>query len=205
VGTHLASDDDGEPLSDPCDRHTQLRDQADLAYARDLGTPGFGDTIDVVQTKAKYYRFHPDLNPTRIVPAGPVVSGWLEPHDRQRFGGYPCGDGAPPGPPPPEEIVAADHTPSGGRAGVTTAMRHRSPASPTTVGLGLGALVVPGALGVSTISVLLPSMSADLELSAPQACDTSSPEPEPVATFAAKSRARTRQRVPARWNLEVTE
>ena len=74
---------------------------------------------------------------------------------------------------------------------MTTAMRPRSPASPTTVGLGLGALVVPGALGVSTISVVLPSMSADLELSAPQACDTSSPEPEPVATFAAKSRART--------------
>ena len=110
MGTPLASDDDGEPLSDPCDRHTQLRDQADLAYARDLGTPGLGDTVDVVQTKAKYYRFHPDLNPTRIVPAGPVVSGWLEPHDRQRFGGSPCGDGAPPGPPPPEEIVAADHT-----------------------------------------------------------------------------------------------
>ena len=62
MGTPLASDDDGEPLSDPCDRHTQLRDQADLAYARDLGTPGFGDTIDFVQTKAQYYRFHPDLS-----------------------------------------------------------------------------------------------------------------------------------------------
>jgi putative glutathione S-transferase len=113
VGTPLASDDDGEPLSDPCDRHTQLRDQADLAYARDLGTPGFGDTVDrrLRPDQSPILPVPPDLNPTRIVPAGPVVSGWLEPHDRQRFGGSPFGDGAPPGPPPPEEIVAADHTP----------------------------------------------------------------------------------------------
>jgi len=76
------------------------------AYARDLyQTPGFGDTIDFAQTKAHYYRVHTGLNPSRIIPAGPDLSGWLTPHHREELGGTPFGDGTPPGPPPPAERV----------------------------------------------------------------------------------------------------
>ena len=39
------------------------------AYARDLfQTPGFGDTIDFVQTKQHYYLVHTNLNPSRHRP-----------------------------------------------------------------------------------------------------------------------------------------
>ena len=50
------------------------------AYARDLyQTPGFGDTIDFIQTKEHYYRVHTGLNPSKIVPAGPDLSGLAHP------------------------------------------------------------------------------------------------------------------------------
>ena len=53
------------------------------AYARDLyQRPGFGDTVDFDQIKRHYYMTHPQLNPTRIVPQGPVVD-WLAPHGRE--------------------------------------------------------------------------------------------------------------------------
>jgi glutathionyl-hydroquinone reductase len=44
------------------------------AYARDLfQTPGFGDTVDFDHIKRHYYRTHPHINPTGIVPrARPV-------------------------------------------------------------------------------------------------------------------------------------
>jgi glutathionyl-hydroquinone reductase len=81
------------------------------AYARDLfQTPGFGDTIDFDQIKQHYYEVHRMLNPSGIVPCGPDLSGWLDPHDRDRLGGRPFGDGTPPPPPPAEETVAASHT-----------------------------------------------------------------------------------------------
>ncbi|EFG75331.1 hypothetical protein HMPREF0591_4697 [Mycobacterium parascrofulaceum ATCC BAA-614] len=77
------------------------------AYARDLfQTPGFGDTVDFVQIKQHYYIVHADINPTRIVPKGPDLSGWLSPHGRESLGGKPFGDGTPPGPPPAGERVA---------------------------------------------------------------------------------------------------
>ncbi|HTB54134.1 MAG TPA: glutathione S-transferase C-terminal domain-containing protein, partial [Trebonia sp.] len=80
------------------------------AYARDLfQTPGFGDTIDFVQTKQHYYRVHTSLNPSKIVPDGPDLSGWLTPHGRAALGGRPFGDGTPPGPPPAAERVAPGH------------------------------------------------------------------------------------------------
>jgi putative glutathione S-transferase len=76
------------------------------AYARDLyQTPGFGDTINFTQTKQHYYRVHTNLNPSQIVPAGPDLTNWLEPHRRTELGGRPFGDGTPPGPPPPAERV----------------------------------------------------------------------------------------------------
>jgi glutathionyl-hydroquinone reductase len=69
------------------------------AYARDLfQTPGFGDTTDFAQIKTHYYVVHADINPTRIVPAGPDLSGWLTEHGREALGGNPFGDGSPPGP-----------------------------------------------------------------------------------------------------------
>ena len=67
------------------------------AYARDLyQTPGFGDTIDFAQIKEHYYVVHRDVNPTGIVPVGPDTSGWTTPHDREKLGGRPFGDGTPP-------------------------------------------------------------------------------------------------------------
>ncbi|MGN9795684.1 glutathione S-transferase family protein [Streptomyces sp. OZ13] len=78
------------------------------AYARDLfQTPGFGDTVDFDHIKRHYYLVHSDINPTGIVPAGPDLSGWLEPHDRAALGGRPFGDGTPPGPVAPGEEVPA--------------------------------------------------------------------------------------------------
>ncbi|WP_020662196.1 glutathione S-transferase family protein [Amycolatopsis benzoatilytica] len=76
------------------------------AYARDLfQTPGFGDTIDFGQIKEHYYVVHRNVNPTGIVPLGPVETGWLTPHGRADLGGRPFGDGTPPGPPPAGERV----------------------------------------------------------------------------------------------------
>ncbi len=68
------------------------------AYARDLfQTPGFGDTTDFQQIKEHYYIVQTDVNPSQIVPRGPDLSGWLEPHGREALGGRPFGDGTPPG------------------------------------------------------------------------------------------------------------
>ena len=81
-------------------------------YARELfQTPGFGDTVDFAQIKRHYYVTHEDINPTRIVPLGPDLSNWLEPHDRERLGGAPFGDGTPPGPVPEDERIEAGHNP----------------------------------------------------------------------------------------------
>ena len=68
-------------------------------------TPGFGDTIDFEQIKQHYYGVHAEINPTGIVPTGPNVSGWLDPHGRAELGGRPSGDGTPPDPPPVSERV----------------------------------------------------------------------------------------------------
>jgi len=51
-------------------------------YARDLyQRPGFGDTVDFDQIKRHYYMTHDQINPSRIVPKGPVVD-WNAPHGR---------------------------------------------------------------------------------------------------------------------------
>jgi glutathionyl-hydroquinone reductase len=55
------------------------------AYARDLyQRPGFGETVDFDHIKRHYYMTHDHINPTRIVPIGPVVD-WGTPHDRARL------------------------------------------------------------------------------------------------------------------------
>jgi glutathionyl-hydroquinone reductase len=85
------------------------------AYARDLfQTPGFGDTIDFDHIKRHYYIVHKDINPSGIVPLGPDLRNWLEPHGREALGGRPFGDGTPPPPPLPTERVPSDHTPVAG-------------------------------------------------------------------------------------------
>jgi putative glutathione S-transferase len=53
------------------------------AYARDLyQQPGFGETVDFDQIKRHYYMTHDQLNPTRIVPKGPLID-WSEPPHRE--------------------------------------------------------------------------------------------------------------------------
>jgi len=81
------------------------------AYTRDLfQTPGFGDTVDFTHIKEHYYTVHTAINPTQIVPAGPDLTGWLDPHHRAELGGRPFGDGTPPGPLADGEVVPASHT-----------------------------------------------------------------------------------------------
>jgi glutathionyl-hydroquinone reductase len=44
------------------------------AYARDLyARPGFGDTVNMDHIKRHYYQTHDRLNPSRIVPKGPLI------------------------------------------------------------------------------------------------------------------------------------
>ncbi|HEU4326545.1 MAG TPA: glutathione S-transferase family protein [Roseiflexaceae bacterium] len=53
------------------------------AYARDLyQRPGFGETVDFDHIKRHYYMTHEQLNPTRIVPLGPILD-WNAPHGRE--------------------------------------------------------------------------------------------------------------------------
>ncbi len=78
------------------------------AYARDLfQTPGFGDTVDFAQIKAHYYATHLDINPTGVIPAGPLEQVWRTEHHRAELGGSPFGDGTPPSEPDPAEKVPA--------------------------------------------------------------------------------------------------
>jgi putative glutathione S-transferase len=57
------------------------------AYARDLWqTPGFGDTTDFDQIRRHYHCTHEQLNPNRILPAGPLLD-WSQPHGRERLAG----------------------------------------------------------------------------------------------------------------------
>ena len=61
----------------------RIVDYANLwGYARDLfQRPGFGETVNFDHIKRHYYMTHEQLNPTRIVPLGPIVN-WQEPHGR---------------------------------------------------------------------------------------------------------------------------
>ena len=80
-----------------CNRHKLTELPVLWDYARDLfQTPGFGDTIDFDHIKRHYYCVHKDINPAGIVPAGPDLSGWLAPHNREILMGRPFGTGTPP-------------------------------------------------------------------------------------------------------------
>ena len=54
-------------------------------YLRDLyQVPGIAETVSIEHIKAHYYTSHANINPTRIIPIGPVLD-FNEPHDRARF------------------------------------------------------------------------------------------------------------------------
>jgi glutathionyl-hydroquinone reductase len=54
-------------------------------YLRELyQVPGVADTVDLGQIKRHYYSSHVTINPTRIVPKGPLIDFML-PHDRARL------------------------------------------------------------------------------------------------------------------------
>ncbi len=54
-------------------------------YTRDLyQTPGVAATCNLEHIKRHYYESHETVNPTRIVPAGPIID-FTAPHDRDRF------------------------------------------------------------------------------------------------------------------------
>lgn len=95
-----------------CNRN-KLTEMPNLwGYARDLfQTPGFGDTVDFWQIKQHYYRVHEDINPTGIVPVGPDLDNWLEPHGRECLGGAPFGQGTAPEPVRADEQVTPGHNP----------------------------------------------------------------------------------------------
>lgn len=62
------------------------------AFLRDVfQIPGVASTCDIVHIKEHYYRSHPELNPRRIVPDGPVQR--LDPAHYRELMGHP--DGAP--------------------------------------------------------------------------------------------------------------
>ena len=54
-------------------------------YLRDLyQVPGIAETVSIEHIKAHYYTSHANINPTRIIPVGPLLD-FNEPHDRARF------------------------------------------------------------------------------------------------------------------------
>ncbi len=54
-------------------------------YLRDLyQVPGIAETVSIEHIKAHYYTSHTNINPTRIIPVGPLLD-FNEPHDRTRF------------------------------------------------------------------------------------------------------------------------
>jgi len=65
----------------------RIDDHPNLAgYLRDLyQQPGIAETVDFDHIKRHYYMTHPSINPTRIVPKGPLVD-LRRPHGRERLG-----------------------------------------------------------------------------------------------------------------------
>ena len=70
-----------------CNRR-RIEDYPNLSnYLRELYQyPGVADTVNMAHIKGHYYGSHVSVNPTRIVPKGPVLD-FTRPHDRDRL---PC-------------------------------------------------------------------------------------------------------------------
>jgi len=68
-----------------CNRN-RIIDMPNLwGYLRDLfQQKGFGDTVNMEQIKRHYYISHRAINPTQIIPQGPIID-FHTPHDRARF------------------------------------------------------------------------------------------------------------------------
>ncbi len=55
-------------------------------YLRDLyQQPGIAGTVNLMHIKHHYYRSHPTINPSRVVPVGPLID-YSAPHNRERLG-----------------------------------------------------------------------------------------------------------------------
>ncbi|MEQ8262719.1 glutathione S-transferase family protein [Pseudohaliea sp.] len=67
-----------------CNRQ-RLEEFAHLpGYLRELyQLPGVADTVDFAHIKGHYYRSHPTINPTGVVPGGPALD-YTRPHGRDR-------------------------------------------------------------------------------------------------------------------------
>ncbi|MFQ3789352.1 glutathione S-transferase family protein [Halomonas sp. A29] len=66
----------------------RIEDYPNLAhYLRELYQwPGVAETVDMEHIKRHYYYSHDTINPTRIVPKGPLLD-FERPHDRERLAG----------------------------------------------------------------------------------------------------------------------
>ena len=66
----------------------RIEDFPNLAnYVREIYQwPGIAETVDMDHIKRHYYYSHDNINPTRIVPAGPLLD-FGRPHDRERLPG----------------------------------------------------------------------------------------------------------------------
>ncbi|MDX2436046.1 MAG: glutathione S-transferase family protein [Acidobacteriota bacterium] len=61
-------------------------------YTRELyQVPGVAETVNVDHIKTHYYRSHPTINPTRVVPTGPEID-FEAPHGREALGAARSGD-----------------------------------------------------------------------------------------------------------------
>ncbi|PZO77919.1 MAG: glutathione-dependent reductase [Mesorhizobium amorphae] len=68
-----------------CNRQRIADYPALSAYFRELyAVEGVKETVDLLHIKHHYYRSHPTINPTRIVPEGPALD-WDSPHGRERL------------------------------------------------------------------------------------------------------------------------
>lgn len=65
----------------------RIEDYPNLSgYVRDLyQEPGIADTVNMFHIKNHYYASHETVNPSRIVPTGPLID-FAKPHDRARLG-----------------------------------------------------------------------------------------------------------------------
>ncbi|WP_352259741.1 glutathione S-transferase family protein [Psychrobacter sp. TB55-MNA-CIBAN-0194] len=68
-----------------CNLHRIVDYPSLWGYLRDLyQVPGIAETVNMVHIKQHYYTSHANINPTRIVPVGPVID-FNEPHNRARL------------------------------------------------------------------------------------------------------------------------
>jgi putative glutathione S-transferase len=66
-----------------CNGHRLIEYPSLWPYARELyQVPGVAGTVRLDEIKRHYYTTHDMLNPTRIVPLGPLDMGWEAPHGR---------------------------------------------------------------------------------------------------------------------------